>query len=269
MEPRPLARDANVTAARYPWLKLAILYAAVVGGQLMVVPVALYAGPSVSIRTARITLFALLGLLATVPASLAVLPALGLPGTPMLDRLLKRESLRGELGPAFIRAMLLAIASFAVAMPMLPLRWRLLGTPHLGTASRAFTIHALGMTALSAAGAGIQEEIVFRLGLLTILVWIFARAARARAPVANHRVILWLANLAQAYVFGLMHQALGLTGSIGGFSMLGAAVDPRTMVALVLGYGALSYGIETAIIAHVLFDESIFLIVTLLPLVAR
>jgi hypothetical protein len=264
-DPQPIGASVR---PRYPWLKLAILYAAIVAGQLMVIPVGIKAGPRVSPQDLRIALLVALILFATVPLSVAAIPGLGLPGTPLLDRLLRREALGGTMAKSAVRAAILTGISFAVAIPILALRSHMPGLRggRGNGLSPAFTPGVLGLAMLSGLGAGIQEEILFRLGLLTVLVWVLARAARIRGPVTSRTAILWIANLAQAYVFGLMHQALGLTGSIGKFSALGAAIDPRTAIALVFGYGAIRYGVETAAIAHILFDESIFLVVAIIPI---
>jgi hypothetical protein len=268
MESTPHAQAVRARR-RYPWLKLAILIGTIVAGQAMVIPVARYAGPQVSTRDAQIALAVVSILLATVPLSLIVIPGLGLPGTVLLDRMLKGETVREKIRPLFVRAVALAIVSFAVSFPMLPLRLRIVGAPDRAQMSRVLAPGALGLTMLSGLGAGLQEEIMFRLGLLTVFIWILARGARVRGPVTDRRAILWIANLAQAYLFGLMHQALALTGSVGNFSMLGALVDPRTVIAVVFGYAAIRYGLETAIATHVLFDESIFVLATLWPLLFR
>ncbi len=268
MEPSPQA-EAAPPRRRYPRLKLAILIGAIVAGQAMVIPVARYAGPRVSTRDAQIALVVVSILLATVPLSLAVIPDLGLPGAVLLDRMLGRQTVRGKIRPLLVRAVVLALVSFAVSFPILPLRLRVVGGPDQARLSRVLAPRALGLTMLSGVGAGLQEEIMFRLGLLSVFIWILARTARIRGPVTDRRAILWIANLAQAYLFGLMHQALALTGSVGNFSMLGALVDPRTVVAIVFGYAAIRYGLETAIATHVLFDESIFVAATLWPLLFR
>ncbi len=268
MEPSPQP-EAAPRRPRYPWLKLAILVAATAAGQAMLIPIVRYAGPHVSARDSQIALAIMLILLASLPIGLAVIPGLGLPGTVLLDRLLRRETVREKIRPLLRRAAVLAIVSFAVSLPMLPLRLRTIGAPDKAQMSRVLALPALGLTILSGVGAGLQEEIMFRLGLLSVFIWILARAARIRGPVMNRTAIIWIANLAQAYLFGLMHQALALTGSVGSFSTLGALVDPRTVVGIVFGYAAIRYGLETAIATHVLFDESIFIIATVAPLVVR
>lgn len=266
MEPSPHPPDTDVPPRRYPWGKLALLYATVIAGEIMIVPIARYAGPKLSHQTEQIALLSLLALFAILPLGLAAVPRLGIPGTPLLDRWMRREPTPGALRSTMLRGFVLMLVCFAAASAMLPFRWDFLvdHSPHV---SPAFSLSTLPIALLSAVGAGFEEEILYRLGLLSVIVWIVARVTRTSGDVSGRWGTLWVAIIAQAYVFGLMHQALGLTGTVGGFSLVGALVDPRTMVALVLGYATLSYGLETAIATHIFYDASIFVIATLLPFV--
>lgn len=251
---------------RYPWGKLFLLYATVIAGEIMIVPIARYAGPKLSHQTEQIAVFSLLGLFAILPLGLAAVPRLGIPGTPILDRWMRREPTPGALRSTMLRGLVLMLVCFAAASVMLPFRWDFL-VDHSGRVSPAFGLNALPIALLSAVGAGFEEEILYRLGLLSMITWIVARVTGASGRVSERWGVLWAAIIVQAYVFGLMHQALGLTGTVGGFSLVGALVDPRTMVALVLGYAALRYGLETAIATHVFYDVSIFVVAVLLPFV--
>lgn len=90
---------------------------------------------------------------------------------------------------------------------------------------------------------GIGEEVIFRLGMMTFLIWVFGKCRLKKSAY-------WLAIIVTGIIFGLGH--LGITGSM-------TAITADVIIRAVLLNGSLSviYGIlywkrgfESAMIAH-------------------
>ncbi len=116
---------------------------------------------------------------------------------------------------------------------------------------------------LASLGAGVTEEIVFRLGLMTFLVWLCARDTR-RFP--HSAWVVWAGNALAALLFGAMHlpQAAliyGLTGPIVAFTLLGNAIP-----GLVFGWLYWKRGLAAAMVSHCLADVVLKAVLPLLGL---
>ena len=94
----------------------------------------------------------------------------------------------------------------------------------------------------AALGAGVAEELVFRLVLLSGLIWAFA------AIWPTHG--FWLANLIASLLMSATH--LPIVGSVVPRSV-GARIRLIvlvTAVSMILGYAYRSFGLEVAVLAH-------------------
>ena len=120
--------------------------------------------------------------------------------------------------------------------------------------------HALSLwhSLLLSFSAGIREELIFRFGLMTFLVWLGVKLLRLRTPNA---LLLWTANGIAVIPFALAHilSALGL----------GMPITPGLVVFILIANGAVGlmfgwlymrYGIASAMLAHVCYDLMQFLI---------
>jgi membrane protease YdiL (CAAX protease family) len=99
---------------------------------------------------------------------------------------------------------------------------------------------------------GITEELLLRLFLMTLLVWLLARITRSKANIPTW--IFWFGIISTAILFGLGH--LPATESIW---PLTAIVITRALVlngvlGLVFGYLYWKAGLEYAMLAHFLAD---------------
>jgi hypothetical protein len=76
--------------------------------------------------------------------------------------------------------------------------------PRIAAGSResSAAVPAIWQGLLAAVYGGVCEEILLRLGLMTVLVWIGARLTRTRRPGPG---VIWAANVIAAVVFGLGH----------------------------------------------------------------
>ncbi len=110
--------------------------------------------------------------------------------------------------------------------------------------------------------AGVIEEIEFRLGAMTLLVWVGAWLTRRRPPAAG---IVWTANLLVAVVFGLLHLSNVLI--IGGPITVGTVVYvllANGLAAVVFGWLYWRYGLESAIASHIVLDIMLHVVPLLL-----
>lgn len=133
---------------------------------------------------------------------------------------------------------ILAIVSYFVE-PMLPKPRRPLATPPAWTGF------------LASVGAGIQEEIWLRLGIMTVFVWIGTGIIRRTPPASG---VVWTANVLAATLFGVLHlpQAavfFGLSVPIVIYTLLGNAVP-----GVILGWLYWRYGLVAAMVAHLTGD---------------
>lgn len=105
--------------------------------------------------------------------------------------------------------------------------------------------------ALVSFSAGISEEIMFRLGLMSLIIAIIQSFKKAESP---SNMIVWTGILISAMFFGLIHLPLStnfvtLTPFTVGVTMIGNLITGSTF-----GWIFWKRGLLVAIIAHITFD---------------
>jgi membrane protease YdiL (CAAX protease family) len=111
--------------------------------------------------------------------------------------------------------------------------------------------------------AALTEEIAFRFGLMTLLVWIIR--AIVKSP-AIHAPSLWIGNLLSALVFAAAHfPQLELQRY--GLSLLIPFVVTSSGVGMIMGWLYMRYGLVSAIAAHLVTDLVIYVIPRLVAVV--
>jgi hypothetical protein len=189
------------------------------------------------------------GLVLVVPLSalgLWIGPSVGL-GAPLLSAWIERrpdaarELLRHAVfaigvGGATGVALLLGALAF---MPWMP--------PELAQVPTPSWWQAL----LASFSAGITEELMLRLGLMTLLVWLGTKVRRREQPSG---AILWTANGVAAVLFGLGH--LPLAASLAPLTTL---MIIRTLIlngfaGMVFGWTYWRHGLISAMVAHACAD---------------
>jgi membrane protease YdiL (CAAX protease family) len=145
---------------------------------------------------------------------------------------------------------IVAIVSYFVE-PMLPKPRVPLATPPAWTGF------------LASIGAGIQEEIWMRLGIMTLFVWIGNKIVRRTSPASG---VVWTANVLAAILFGAIHlpQAalfFGLSAPVVAYTLLGNGLP-----GVVLGWLYWRRGLVAAMLAHFSADCVLHGIVPLLGL---
>jgi membrane protease YdiL (CAAX protease family) len=104
---------------------------------------------------------------------------------------------------------------------------------------------------LRSLSAGITEEIFFRLGLMTLLVWLVRRILRRKSLEAFS---VWTGNLLAALVFAAAHLPhVVTTGSVGSV-VIAAIVILNVAAGVALGWLYSRYGLIPAVVAHFLTD---------------
>lgn len=110
---------------------------------------------------------------------------------------------------------------------------------------------------LAAFYGGINEELLMRLGLMTLLVWLVTKLTRQAQP---NLAILWIANVLIALLFGLGHLP-----AVAALVPLTALVVTRTLLlnslgSLVFGWLYWQQGLLAAMVAHFSADVMLHVI---------
>ncbi|MFQ5593941.1 MAG: CPBP family intramembrane glutamic endopeptidase [Anaerolineae bacterium] len=249
---------------RLTWKLFAVLMLGAVIGLLGVIPYSLSLSGPLPPLPIPLWLLLILQIFQNL-VLFAVATALGLwlgrkvgLGAPIL-----RGWLAGEPdAPARFRSLLLpaSVAGASSAIAILALEVgvfapRLNASPEISTGPPAW------QGFLASFYGGINEELLLRLGVMTLLVWLGSKLTRAAQPGAG---VIWMANLLAAVLFGLAH--LPATAAI---LPLTAMVVTRAVVlnglaGVVFGWLYWRRGLLAAMVAH--FSTDIVLHV-LAPLV--
>jgi len=99
--------------------------------------------------------------------------------------------------------------------------------------------------------AGITEEIIFRLGFMSLVISVILYLTKTTAPTKG---IIWTGNILTAILFGLIHIPMSgnyydLTPIVIGTTVLGNVITGTTF-----GWIFWRYGLIMAMIAHFIFD---------------
>jgi hypothetical protein len=167
-------------------------------------------------------------------------------GLPVPEARLQGESLGGKIKAFLLPSILLDSLLFS---PML--------MAELGNKAAALSQEAMQPAAwkglLASFYGGINEELLLRLGLMSILVWVgrFIGKTEIGSPTL---AVLWSANILAALLFGLGH--LPATAAILPITPLVIlrAVTLNGLLGVVFGYLYFKYGLESAILSHFTAD---------------
>jgi hypothetical protein len=167
-------------------------------------------------------------------------------GAPLLEGLLAGQNVSAPAAAMIAPALLLGIASSVVLMILeITVFW-----PRLPKAMREdVPIPALWKRLLASVYGGIDEEILLRLFLLSLLAWLigFVWHLPGGKPTTG---ALWLATVVAAVIFGLGH--LPATAALVKLSplLIVRAILLNGVVGVATGYLFWRYGLEAAMLAH-------------------
>jgi CAAX prenyl protease-like protein len=247
--------------AAFFWPEFIILLGAAVVGIACVTPYSLeLSGDAISkaqqrMRQPRWVLVLLQSAQSVVLMGVATGPGLLLAhwiglGAPLVEGLLAGNDVTGQALAMIVPALLLGIASSAVVLLLeITVFW-----PRLPQAMREhFPIPSLWKRLLACFYGGIDEEILLRLFLLSLLAWLigFAWHLPDGSPTLG---ALWLANILAAVVFGLSH--LPATAALTKLTplLIARAILLNGILGVAAGYLFWRYGIEAAMLAHFTAD---------------
>ena len=106
--------------------------------------------------------------------------------------------------------------------------------------------------------AGISEEIVFRLFLLSAIVWVALLILRRLQPRVSASRIFWMSNVVIALLFGVAHLPAWAAATTVTVPLAAAVIIVNGFVSLVLGHVYWRYGIVAAAIAHICADATLW-----------
>jgi hypothetical protein len=183
-------------------------------------------------------------------------PKVGL-GAPLIASWIegRAQGTRSALGALPIAAAVgavagvLTVAGALAFVPWLP--------PELGQVSAPSWWQGL----LAALSAGVTEELMLRLGIMTLLVWLGTRLARRDLPSP---VIVWTANALAALAFGALH--LPLAASLAPLTtvMIVRTLILNGFVGMVFGWQYWRHGLVAAMVAHASADVVLHVLTPLL-----
>src|SRR5690348_17312882 len=171
-------------------------------------------------------------------------------GAPLMEGLLAGKNVSDQALAMLAPTLVLGIASSSVLLALeITVFW-----PRLPQAMRDhFPIPALWKRLLASFYGGIDEEILLRLFLLSVLAWLigFAWHMPDGRPTPG---ALWLANIIAAVIFGLGH--LPATAALVKLTplLIGRAILLNGIVGIATGYLFVRYGLEAAMLAHFAAD---------------
>ena len=221
-------------------------------------------------------------LLCMVPFALRLNREIGLPGAPFLRARLARQKAPGRFRGLIAVALLYDLASLgieAVALVLLVLSGArplatTAGATHTGShllRSDPFIpmeqhVGRFGVAGILAAlGAGLSEEIIFRLSAFAIFIWLI-RTVQPKPSIPPSKTTLWCATLLQGYAFGLPHLILR-SKALPKLRLpiwIAGLMAPQTWAGVVLGRLYLKRGLEATMIAHAMMDLGMFLFLTII-----
>ncbi|MGH8320236.1 MAG: CPBP family glutamic-type intramembrane protease [Steroidobacteraceae bacterium] len=183
----------------------------------------------------------------------------GLRASPLLERLMFRNARQGARPIGWRPGLIAGVVSLLVGVIISAIRGFVTPANHrprtLGVhASHAVAMHLIALWPSGVVGAALSEEVVFRFGAIATLMGLLSFVhLRGWRPSTN--VIFWIANIAQGAWFGFVHVHEGLVVSSLGYGVLLAiAIAPQTWAGFVFGYVFRRWGIEAAIVAHMVVD---------------
>ena len=178
-------------------------------------------------------------------------------GLPILEAKLQGESVGQRIKAFLLPSLLLGVIGSALVILLDVLFFQPLLVAELGDKAAALNQEALQPAAwkglLASFYGGIDEEILLRLGMMSILVWLgrFFSKTNDGHPTLT---VLWGANILAAVLFGLGH----LPATMALFPLtplvITRAIVLNGLVGIAAGYLYFKYGLDSAMLSHFTAD---------------
>jgi membrane protease YdiL (CAAX protease family) len=244
---------------RYPWRLFFLLLFSAIASVLALLPYLQgVLGPTLAAHPLPLPLPVVVLIQGTLNFSVATglgllaARALGL-GAPVLEDLLYGRPPRPARRPI---AMVSVLTGFILGMVALLLIISPAGAP-LRSIAPSETVLPLWKRLLACTYGGLGEEILMRLFLLSVLLWIFTKIFRASA---RNSILFWSANLLVALAFGAGHLPIAASLHILTPSLVVTVIGLNAFVGLAFGYLYWSRGLEAAMLAHFTADLVLHLV---------
>lgn len=196
-----------------------------------------------------------LGMLAAKPLGL---------GAPVFSALLYKQPLPATWKKDLLAGILTGIAGGFLLLLLAEYVFGPLIEPDLISSGVSLDVQFTALDGLLASfGAAVNEEIMLRLFLLSVLAWVGVKIFR-QANGLGFLAILWAANLGSTLVFGLVHISnllileMPLT-----LAVVGSTVAMNGMIGLLFGWLYWKHGLESAMLSH-FFVDVVLKVVTVL-----
>jgi membrane protease YdiL (CAAX protease family) len=185
-------------------------------------------------------------------------------GLPILEAKLAGKSIREQVKPILLPSILLGVVASAAIIALDTFIFQPALVAELGMAGEALNLQTAQPAAwkglLASFYGGLNEEILLRLFLFTLLAWLgkfISHTSEGRPTVA----VLWTANIVAAILFGLGHlpataMLIPLTPIV-----ITRAILLNGLAGVAFGYLYWTRGLESAIVSH--FSADIILHVLL------
>jgi len=111
--------------------------------------------------------------------------------------------------------------------------------------------------------AAITEEILFRLGLVTLFVWIIRKIVK---KPAQYVLALWIGSLMSALLFAGAHLPNILAFGSASPNLVYTIMVFSTVVGLGMGWLYIRYGLISAMIAHFIGDAIVYVLPRMLDM---
>lgn len=174
-------------------------------------------------------------------------------GAPFLTALFRRQKVSG-----FPRVCLAAMAiGSLMALSLVAVDYFVFSGRGVGRV-RLFAAEPVWARVVLVVYSGVMEEVVFRLGLMTVAAWMTAKFL-SRFHVVGTDFAVWVGLLSSALIFGLGHvRPATPTAAVKAVDIVRAVVV-NGPAGIVLGLLYWKKGIEAAAIAHTAADAVIYL----------
>jgi len=177
-------------------------------------------------------------------------------GLPMLEARLRGEPVRQQIKAILLPSILLGIVGSILIIALDVWVFNPLLTAEIGDKAAAVNLSvqpAAWKGLLASFYGGINEELLLRLGLMSILVWLgrfVSKTEDGRPTLA----VLWIANILAAVLFGLGH--LPATAMLVPITPLVVvrAIALNGLIGIAAGYLYFKHGLEAAMLSHFAAD---------------
>lgn len=186
-------------------------------------------------------------------------------GAPLLARLLKREPGKESARKALLWGFVAGLLGGALIVGLAAATGPLIDADYLRQGLELPEIRSPEpwMGFLAAISAGITEEIMLRLFLMTGLVWL--GWLLWRTPEGKpRRAVLWAANLLSALAFGLLHFPLAASLELVTPLALLNTLVMNALLGILFGWLYMKHGLESAMMGHFSTDVVLHVLVPLL-----